>query len=403
MIKSTALEILRRYSNYSIVTVERQDICDTIVTGNGRPVYEVANLVFLWDHKGDIAPFVGEASKENPIRDYFSIDSFADYLDTNSEPSSPWSEHGDPGGRHTGLYSLLPPDLDRVFYFLSYRVTRLVAKWTPDDEGDLKALGADQRYVGMGNWTPSRMAFDPVARSMDWDCAASAECLRQDEDMDFRLTWNVTTKVADPATGAGHIAVSWRTSQRPLADAESPVGASSNQPSKSPEPDSNPFQVWDDAVMELGMPEEPKGAFDDWFAADEMSRLSCAIGPMRHMIKHECGLSGLSGGFCTKCVVSVDSDGLVLGCKCGVSDGCSRSVTWSTCFVPKSLLMNRDLSTEELALKLLDLPSKITANLSETNGEEDDDFIDYDEPDDGAEDEYMGERCKIILSGGNAV
>ena len=164
-----------------------------------------------------------------------------------------------------------------------------------------------------------------------------------------------------------------------------------------PDLDSNPFQAWDDAVMELGMPEEPKGAFDDWFAADEMDRLSCAIDPMRHIIKRECGLSGLSGGFCTKCVVSIDSDGLVLGCKCGVSDGCSRSVTWSTRFVPKSLLMNRDLSTEELALKLLDLPSIITADLSETIGEEEE-YFDFDEPNDGAEDEYMRERCERIFS-----
>lgn len=162
---------------------------------------------------------------------------------------------------------------------------------------------------------------------------------------------------------------------------------------EGPELDSNPFQAWNDAVMDWGMPEEPKGAFDDWFAADEMDRLLCAIGPMRHISKRECGLSGLSGGFCTMCVVSVDSDGLVLGCKCGVSDGCSRSVTWSTRFVPKSLLMNRDLSTEEMALRLLDLPSKITAHLSETNGEEEE-YFDFDEPDDGAEDEYMRERCE---------
>ena len=211
------------------------------------------------------------------------------------------------------------------------------------------------------------------------------------------------TIVPVPCIQKGHEGDTARVEVAPCPAGDGPtVSASAPEAGKEevrggPDLDSNPFQAWDDAVMELGMPEEPKGAFDDWFAADEMDRLSCAIDPMRHIIKRECGLSGLSGGFCTKCVVSIDSDGLVLGCKCGVSDGCSRSVTWSTRFVPKSLLMNRDLSTEELALKLLDLPSIITADLSETIGEEEE-YFDFDEPDDGAEDEYMRERCERIFS-----
>jgi len=98
------------------------------------------------------------------------------------------------------------------------------------------------------------------------------------------------------------------------------------------------------------------------------------------------------------CVVSVDSDGLVLGCKCGVSDDGARSVTWSTRFVPKSLLMNRDLSTDKLALKLLDLPSKITADLSESY-REDDDYVDFDEPNPDDEEEYMRNRCSAFASG----
>jgi len=67
------------------------------------------------------------------------------------------------------------------------------------------------------------------------------------------------------------------------------------------ETDPSPVQAWDDAASEMMLDRHetpnPPGAFDDWFEADEMDRLSCAIGPMRHIIKRECGLSGLSGGF----------------------------------------------------------------------------------------------------------
>ena len=162
-----------------------------------------------------------------------------------------------------------------------------------------------------------------------------------------------------------------------------------------PELDSNLFQAWDDAVDELGQtrPPDPAGSFEPWFGdGGEMYRLSRALCVVWEAYKG-CQFRHIIGnGFCSLGVLSVNTEGLVLGIKYGDQDDCSRSVTWNTRFVPKSLLMDETLNDDQLGDRILDLPSTNTADLSESNGVEEE-TIDYNEPDDGAEDEYMGGRC----------
>ena len=104
-----------------------------------------------------------------------------------------------------------------------------------------------------------------------------------------------------------------------------------------------------------------------------MFRLSRAL--FRVWIAYKgCVFRHISGsGFCSLGVLSLNTDGLVLGIKYGNNDGCSRSVIWNTRFVPKSLLMDEALNDDQLGDRILDLPSTNTANLLETNGDEDDD------------------------------
>lgn len=194
MKKSTALEILRRYADYSIVTVSRPDICDVLVDANGQPFYDTVNLVYLWALKNDEMPFEGPESKEFPVRDYFALESFADYLKNEKEGQefSPWSTKGYLGGYISTVIGLLPPDLDRVLHLFSSSVTRSYIHWTPeDDANDRAALDKGRLYADMGDWSPARIAFDPDALRLDWESNAGAECLRKGEIDGFWVQWDV--------------------------------------------------------------------------------------------------------------------------------------------------------------------------------------------------------------------
>lgn len=193
MKKSTALEILRRYADYSIVTVSRPDICDALVDANGQPFYDTVNLVYLWALKNDEMPFEGPESKEFPVRDYFALKSFADFLEEKREgmDCSPWAARGSLGGSFTGMVRLLPLDLDRVIYLLSGSVIKKYIPWTQDDDADdQKALGKGGLYADMGDWSPTRIAFDPDILRLEWDCAASAECLRKGGEGGLWIQWD---------------------------------------------------------------------------------------------------------------------------------------------------------------------------------------------------------------------
>ena len=192
MKKSTAIEILRRYANYSIATVGRPDICDAIVDANGQPFCDSVNLVYLWKLDRTGMPFEGPESKEFPVRDYFALDSFADYLEGESEGEeiSPWSTKGYLGGYLSNVIGLLPPDLDRVIYLLSSSATRCHIHWTPEDDAyGLKALGKGRLYADMGDWSPTRIDFDRDTLRLEWDSEAGAECLRKGEAEGFWIQW----------------------------------------------------------------------------------------------------------------------------------------------------------------------------------------------------------------------
>lgn len=194
MKKSTALEILRRYSNYSIVTVGRPDICEALADANGQPFYYGVNLVYLWALKKDEMPFEGPESTEYPVRDYFALGSFADYLeeDKSGMAFSPWSERGCLGGSITGMAWLLPCDLNRVMYLLSTWVIKKYIHWTQDDNADdQRALDHGRLYMDMGDWSPTRITFDPDILRLDWDSEASAECLRKGVEEGFWIQWDI--------------------------------------------------------------------------------------------------------------------------------------------------------------------------------------------------------------------
>lgn len=193
MKKSTALEILRRYDGYSIATVGRPDICDAIVDANGQPFYGSVNVVYLWklDRKG--MPFEGPESMEFPVRDYFALDSFADYLEEDNDGGSfsPWSGKGYLGGSCNGMIRLLPLDLNRVLYLLSNSVIRGYIMWTPEDDADDQlALGKGRLYADMGDWSPTRIDFDRDTLRLEWDSEAGAECLRKGEAEGFWIQWD---------------------------------------------------------------------------------------------------------------------------------------------------------------------------------------------------------------------
>ena len=194
MKKSTALEILRRYSAYSIVTVGRPDICDTLADAYDHPYYESINLVYLWSLDREEMPFEGPESMEYPVRDHFTMGSLADYLEKDKDgwSLSPWSGKGYLGGSFNGMIRLLPFDLDRVMYLLSNSAIRSCIKWTQDDDADdQKALGKGGLYVDMGDWSPTRIAFGPDILRLDWDCKASAECLRKGVEGGFWIQWDI--------------------------------------------------------------------------------------------------------------------------------------------------------------------------------------------------------------------
>lgn len=193
MKRSTALEILRRYSNYSIVTVGHPDIANILVDANGQPFYDSANLVYLWHLDRKEMPFEGPESKELPVRDYFALKSFADYLEGENEGKefSPWSTKGYLGGYISTVIGLLPPDLDRVLYLLSSSVTRSYIHWTPnDDVNDQEALSKGEQFVDMGDWSPTRIAFDPDTLRLDWESEAGAVCLRKGAADGFWIQWD---------------------------------------------------------------------------------------------------------------------------------------------------------------------------------------------------------------------
>ena len=193
MKKSTAIEILRRYSDYSIVAVGRTDIANVLVDANGQPFYDIANLVYLWRLDKEVMPFEGPESKKLPVRDYFAIQSFADYLEGESEGEeiSPWSTKGYLGGYLSNVIGLLPPDLDLVIYLLSSSVTRCHIHWTPEDDAyDLEALGKGRLYADMGDWSPTRIDFDRDTLRLEWDSEAGAECLRKGEAEGFWIQWD---------------------------------------------------------------------------------------------------------------------------------------------------------------------------------------------------------------------
>ncbi len=194
MKKTTALEILRRYSNYSIATFECQDICEVLVDANGQPFYDRVNLVYLWALDKDAPPFDSPESSESLIRAHFTLKSFADYLEEEKAGMdfSPWSARGHLGGGFTGMVRLLPFDLDWVIYLLSGAVIKRHIPWTQDDDADdQKALGKGGLYVDMGDWSPTRIAFDPDILRLDWDCAASASCRVKGVEGGFEITWTL--------------------------------------------------------------------------------------------------------------------------------------------------------------------------------------------------------------------
>lgn len=193
MKKSTALEILRRYDGYSIATVGRPDICDAIVDANGQPFYGSVNVVYLWRLDREGMPLEGPESKEFPVRDYFALDSFADYLEEDNDGGSfsPWSGKGYLGGSCNGMIRLLPLDIYRVLYLLSSSVIRSHIHWTPEDDADdLKALGKGRLYADMGDWSPTRIDFDRDTLRLEWDSEGGAECLRKGEAEGFWIQWD---------------------------------------------------------------------------------------------------------------------------------------------------------------------------------------------------------------------
>ncbi len=194
MKKSTAIEILRRYSNYSIVTVGRPDICDALADAYGQSPYDGLNLVYLWAFKKDEMPFEEPESKEFPVRDYFALESFTDYLKNENEGQefSPWSTKGYLGGYITCMIRLLPFDLYRVMYLLSSSVIRSYIHWTPeDDASDRAALDKGRLYADMGDWSPTRIDFDSGTLRLGWESAAGAECLRKGEMDRFWVQWEI--------------------------------------------------------------------------------------------------------------------------------------------------------------------------------------------------------------------
>lgn len=200
MKKSTALEILRRYADYSIVTVGRPDICGTLADAYSSPYYESMNLVYLWSLDRDEMPFEGPESIEYPVRAHFTMGSIADYLEKDDDgwSFSPWSGKGSLGGSFNGMIRLLPFDLDWVMYLLSNSAIRSCIKWTQDDDAnDQKALGKGWLYVDMGDWSPTRIAFDPDILRLDWDCAASAECQRKGVEGGFWIQWEIPPEEGD--------------------------------------------------------------------------------------------------------------------------------------------------------------------------------------------------------------
>ena len=200
MKKTTALEILRRYSDYSIVTVGRPDICGTLADAYGSPYYDSMNLVYLWSLDRDEMPFEGPESTEYPVREYFTMGSFADSLEKDDEgwSFSPWSGKGYLGGSINGMIRLLPYDLDWVMYLLSNSAIRSCIKWTQDDNAnDQEALGKGGLYVDMGDWSPTKIVFNPDILRLDWDCAASAECQRKGVDGGFWIQWEIPPEEGD--------------------------------------------------------------------------------------------------------------------------------------------------------------------------------------------------------------
>ena len=200
MKKSTALEILRRYDGYSIATVGRPDICDAIVGANGRPFYDTVNLVYLWSLDREEMPYEGPASLEYPVREHFALESFADYLEEKREgmDRSPWSGKGALGGSCNGMVRLLPFDLDRVLYLMGDQVIRSFIMWTPEDDADdLKAVGNGRLYADMGDWSPTRIVFDPDNLRLEWDSEAGAECLRKGEAEGFWIQWEPPKETDD--------------------------------------------------------------------------------------------------------------------------------------------------------------------------------------------------------------
>lgn len=200
MKKSTALEILWRYKDYSIVTVGRDDICDALADSNGQPFYDSVNLVYLWGLKKDEMPFEGPLAEEFPVRDYFALGSFADYLEEKKEKMdfSPWSARGSLGGSCTGMIRLLPFDLDRVLYLLSGSVIKKHIQWTLDDDvNDHEALSKGGLYADMGDWSPTKIVFNPDIFRLDWDCAASAECQRKGVEGGFWIQWEIPKEKDD--------------------------------------------------------------------------------------------------------------------------------------------------------------------------------------------------------------
>ena len=184
-----------------------------------------------------------------------------------------------------------------------------------------------------------------------------AETVKQDPSINSGHEGNAVRVEVEPCSaGDGHK----ETASAPQAGKiEADKGASNNPPSNTPEPDSNPVQAWDDAAAELEQtqPQDPAGSFEPWFGdGGEMSRLSRALYRVWLAYKGCLFRHIIVDGFCSLGVLSLNAEGLVLGIKYGDNDGCSRSVTWHTRFVPKSLLMDETLTDDQLGDRILDLP-----------------------------------------------
>ena len=134
---------------------------------------------------------------------------------------SPWSARGYLGGSITGMIWLLPFDLDRVMYLLSGWVIKKHIQWTQDDNADdQKALGNGWLYVDMGDWSPTKIAFNFDIPKLDWDCAASAACRLKGVEGGFEITWALPKEGDDQVDLAAEMGalLSDAASQMPCSD-----------------------------------------------------------------------------------------------------------------------------------------------------------------------------------------